>query len=165
MEQYALYIALKSIVQAIDSSFAYSFNDMDSNKGNVASITIKGGEASNYRTLAKGQYFNHNSRPQFLMQADLNEDSLQNMLSVNSKIIKTLMLASNTFIDVSSKLGITTAGDIVKVTTANQTSLRGLTVVILQVDISGDPVYVGKSEQGRPRYSINMRIKYGIGGN
>ena len=58
MEQYVLYLILKEMVKNLDTSFKYTFNDMDSNSDYSVGIYIKGAEPSEYRSLKDGKYFN-----------------------------------------------------------------------------------------------------------
>lgn len=163
MEQYVLYLVLKEIAKQLDSNFDYSFNDMDSNADNVCGIYIKGAEPSQYRTLSKGEYFNIVNRVQFLIQGGLDNNSLMNSLRLGSNLKDTLIRASNRYIIAPSKIGKDGDGQIV-IATDGQT-LESLTVVLTKVDLLSDLVNIGKSEQGRPRYSINFRINYELGGN
>lgn len=163
MEQYVLYLVLKEIAKQLDSNFDYSFNDMDSNADNVCGIYIKGAEPSQYRTLSDGEYYNIINRVQFLIQGGLDNDSLMNSLRLGSNLKDTLIRASNRYIDAPSKIGKDGDGQIVPAT--DEETLECLTVVLTKVDLLSDLVNIGKSEQGRPRYSINFRINYELGGN
>lgn len=163
MEQYVLYLVLKEIAKELNSNFEYSFNDMDSNADNVCGIYIKGAEPSQYRTLSDGKYYNIINRVQFLIQGGLDNDSLMNSLRLGSNLKDALIRASNKYIIAPSKIGIDGDGQIV-IATDGQT-LESLTVVLTKVDLLSDLVNIGKSEQGRPRYSINFRINYELGGN
>lgn len=163
MEQYVLYLVLKDMIKDFNSNFKYSFNDMDSNEDNVCGIYIKGAEPSEYRTLSDGEYYNIINRVQFLIQGGLDNDSLMNCMRLGSKIKETLIRASNRYIIAPSKIGKDGDGQIV-IATDGQT-LECLTVVLTKVDMMSDLVNIGKSEQGRPRYSINFRINYELGGN
>lgn len=163
MEQYVLYLVLKEIAKQLDSNFKYSFNDMDSNADNVCGIYIKGAEPSQYRALSGGEYYNIINRVQFLIQGGLDNNSLMNSLRLGSNLKDTLIRASNRYIIAPSKIGKDEDGQIV-IATDGQT-LESLTVVLTKVDLLSDLVNIGKSEQGRPRYSINFRINYELGGN
>lgn len=163
MEQYVLYLVLKEIAKELNSNFEYSFNDMDSNKDNVAGIYIKGAEPSQYRTLKDGVYYNIINRVQFLIQGGLDNNSLMNSLRLGSNLKETLIRASNRYIIAPSKIGVDEDGQI-KIQEDGET-LQGLTVVLTKVDLMSDLVSLGKSEQGRPRYSINFKINYELGGN
>lgn len=163
MEQYVLYLVLKELVKEFNSQFKYSFNDMDSNADNVAGIYIKGAEPSQYRTLSDGQYYNIINRVQFLIQGGLDNDSLMNCLRLGSNLKDALISASNRYIIAPSKIGCNEDGQIV-ITEDGQT-LQSITVVLTKVDLLSDLVSLGKSEQGKPRYSINFKINYELGGN
>ena len=163
MEQYVLYLVLKEIAKELDSGFGYSFNDMDSNADNVSGIYIKGAEPSQYRTIGSGEYFNIVNRVQFLIQGGLDNDSLMRCLNLGSKLKDTLIRTSNRYIIAPSKIGKDVNGQIV-IAKEGQT-LESLTVVLTKVDLLSDLVSLGKSEQGRPRYSINFKINYELGGN
>ena len=163
MKQYVLYLVLKEIAKELDSGFGYSFNDMDSNADNVSGIYIKGAEPSQYRTIGSGEYFNIVNRVQFLIQGGLDNDSLMRCLNLGSKLKDTLIRTSNRYIIAPSKIGKDVNGQIV-IATEGQT-LESLTVVLTKVDLLSDLVSLGKSEQGRPRYSINFKINYELGGN
>ena len=173
MEQYVLYLVLKEIAKQLDSNFNYSFSDMDSNADNVCGIYIKGAEPSEYRTLSDGEYYNIINRVQFLIQGGLDNDSLMNSLRLGSNIKDTLIRASNRYITAPSKIGkdgdgkivITTDGNEETVTDGDEETLESITVMLTKVDLLSGLVNIGKSEQGRPRYSINFRINYELGGN
>jgi len=183
MEQYVLYLVLKEIAKQLDSNFNYSFSDMDSNADNVCGIYIKGAEPSEYRTLSDGEYYNIINRVQFLIQGGLDNDSLMNSLRLGSNIKDTLIRASNRYITAPSKIGKDGDGKIVittdgneetvtdtdgneeTVTDGDEETLESITVMLTKVDLLSGLVNIGKSEQGRPRYSINFRINYELGGN
>lgn len=163
MEQYVLYLILKEIAKELDNGFKYSFNDMDSNADNVTGIYIKGAEPSQYRTLSNGEYFNIINRVQFLIQGGLDNDSLMRCLNLGSNLKNTLIRASNRYIIAPSKVRKDENGQIVLI--KDEQTAEGLKVVLTKVDMLSDLVNLGKSEQGRPRYSINFRINYELGGN
>ena len=163
MEQYVLYLILKEIAKQLDSNFNYSFNDMDSNADNVCGIYIKGAEPSQYRTISDGEYYNIINRVQFFIQGGLDNNSLMNCLKLGSNLKDTLIRSSNRYIVAPSKIGKDGDGKIV-IATDGQT-LDSLTVVLAKVDMLSDLVNIGKSEQGRPRSSINFRMNYELGGN
>lgn len=173
MKQYVLYLILKEICKTLNSNFKYSFNDMDSNAADVVGIYIKGGETSNIRTLAKGEYFNSINRVQFFMQGDISKDSLMSLLQFGSDIKNSLITMSNSFTqapkglksDGSYGIGLDVNGNIVLEDKFNTTELTPLVLKISKVDMVGDLNSLGKSEQGRPRYSINFKITYEVGGN
>lgn len=164
MEQFALYLVLKELCKEMDTSYKYSFNDMDSNADNVVGIYIKGAEPSEYRTVANGEYHNIINRVQFLIQGGICADSLMNSLRLGSNIKHTLIKTFNKYIIVPSKLGINTNGEIKVVGETEGEVLESFSIVLTKVDMLSDLVNIGKSEQGRPRYSINFKIKYEIGG-
>lgn len=162
MEQYVLYLILKELAKELDNNFKYSFNDMDSNADNVCGIYIKGAEPSQYRTLKEGVYCNTVNRVQFLIQGGLDNNSLMSSLSLGSKLKDALIRASNRYIIAPPEVGYDEEGNIVKAKTGE--ILNRITVVLTKVDMLSDLVNIGKSEQGRPRYSINFKIYYELGG-
>lgn len=164
MEQYALYLALKLICQGINSTYRYTFNDMDFNKSNVCGIYIKGGEPSEYREIATGVYYNYSARVQFLIQGGLGNDSLMELLKLAGNIRNTLIQASNKVYNAAGQVKL----------------VDGAVLYDKDGDIEGEDVYVrlslvalmgetdfkGKSSQGLPIYSLNLRVYYSIeGGN
>ncbi len=162
MEQYVLYLILKEMVKNLDPSFKYTFNDMDSNSDDSVGIYIKGAEPSEYRSLKDGKYFNSVNRVQFLVQGGLDNSSLLKSLKLCSKIKGTLISINNKYIQAPPKVGYNNDGEIVIL--GDEQDLEPINVVITKVDLLSDILYLGKSKQGRPRYSINFKITYEIGG-
>jgi len=160
LEQYVLYLVLKDIVNSINDTFKTSFNDMDSNKDNVVGIYIKGSEPSKYRSLADGRYLNIVNRVQFLIQGGLDKNSLMNSLKLASKIRKSLITTCNATIEAPSQIAIRDDEIIVD----NDNTESSVEVIITKFDILGDVTSLGKSEQGKPRYSINFRVNYTVRG-
>lgn len=165
MEQYALYLILRDIVASTGCMFKCSFNDMNSNADNVTGIYIKGAEPSSYRTLGDGEYYNIINRVQFLIQGGLDNSSLMSCLRLGSDLKNTLIKSSNKIINATDKIGLDGDSRIILSSdvTAGQ-KLTSIKVILAKVDMLSDLVNIGKSEQGRPRYSINFRIHYEIGG-
>jgi hypothetical protein len=97
------------------------------------------------------------------VQAGDDDDSYMNMLSFASRIRDALIIASNTYITVPSKIGIDSGGNIVK--HKDGLILSEVVVMISKIDKLGDPVSLGKSGQDKAKYSINLTINYGLGGN
>lgn len=164
MEQYALYLVLKKILNEISEVFRVSFNDMDFNKGNVCGIYIKAGEPSEYRLLGSGDYLNHSARVQFLFQGSLNNQTLFTMLDAASKLRETLCRSCNRTIVAPPNIRwvdgeLAVVNDDVPVEEGEE-----VTVTISLIALLGEVDFKGKSEQGIPRYSLNFKIYYSIGG-
>lgn len=164
MEQYALYLALKEMLLSISQDFKISFNDMDINKGNVCGIYIKAGEPSEYRTISQGHYMNHSARVQFMFQGDNSNDSLFDVLRVASKLKDSLIISSNTTKSTPKTIRWID-GELAVVNGDSEiTDDEVVTVLMSLVTMLGEVDFKGKSEQGLPRYSLNFKIYYSIGG-
>lgn len=159
MEQFALYLFLKSIVNSIDDSIKCTFNDMDFNKPNSCGIYIKGSEQSSYRDIATGHYFNYGARVQFLLQGANSEDSLFNILNVASKIRDTLVLSCNKLYDIDTKVHMMQDGTII---IDNESTEDNISVRIILIHLLGEVDFKGKTTQGLPKYSINFKILYNV---
>lgn len=87
VEQFALFLGFKSIIQELGLSFgSITFNDMNSNKSNVAGVFIRGDAPSEYRDVATGEYYNLAARVQFLMNGSIEKSGLMKLLSDASKL-------------------------------------------------------------------------------
>lgn len=159
MEQYILYLALKEIVNSLNNNFKCSFNDMDSNKDNVVGIYIKGAEPSTYRTLKDGKYYNTINRVQFLIQGGLDNNSLLNCLNLSTMIKESLPATYNLYKNIAVKERDS------KILNINIKDNNVVNLLIIKIDLMSDIISLGKSEQGRPRYSINFKVTYNLGGN
>lgn len=164
MEQYALYLALKNIIMEMMEGFKCSFNDMDSNASNVVGIYVKGGEPSIYRELGTGVYINSVARVQFLVQGGQTNDSLMSVLELMDKLKKAMSKAFNRIEDVSSQLTI--VDGVLMRKTPDSSDDFPVEVMILSTKLLGEADFLGKSGQGLPRYSLNIKFEYNIkGGN
>lgn len=164
MEQYALYLALKSIIVGLGGNYKYSFNDMDLNGKNVAGIFIKGAEPSEYRAVASGKYYNYSSRVQILIQGDNNNSSLMDMLGHISKVRETLIVASNGIYNTTPQIKWIDG----EIQYNSDGTLQGDDVYVRlnKVDLLGEVDFKGKTGQGLPKYSLNLKVYYSIqGGN
>lgn len=146
MEQYALYLVIKDLCKSLTDKFVFSFNDMDFNKENVAGIYIRGSTPSSYRSLMSGSYYNKSCRMQILLQGGLSGNSIIEMLKLSSNIREALVVLSNKRFDIPDN---SFAGYI-----------KGGSILITLIKLLGDVSFVGKSEQGLPRYSLNFKIDY-----
>lgn len=158
MEQYALYLVMKSKVSEIDNSIKCSFNDMNSNKADVCGIYIKGGETPKYRELASGKYYNYSARVQFLLQGGNNKDSLMDIMSIASCLRNTLICDSNLVEDVNEQVKWVDGKCVYD--PANTLGGSDIQVTLCKVSLLGEVDFKGKTGQGLPKYSINFRIEY-----
>lgn len=157
MEQYVLYLVLKNLVKKLNNEFKYSFNDMNSNGDNVAGVYVKGAEPSEYRALGDAHYFNIINRVQFLIQGSLDKNSLMGCLNLGSDIKKALINTYNVYITAPSEIGY---DDSKNITIDSKKITSTIDVMITKIDMLSDLVSLGKSEQGKPRYSINFKVYY-----
>lgn len=156
MEQYILYLYLKSVLKSINDVFKCSFNDMDMNKGNVCGIYIKGGEPSEYRDLASGNYINNTARIQFLLQGSDSTQSLFDVLDAVSKLKKALVISSNTVYNLSES-------DIENLNSKlSSTKYEGVKLFINLTRLLGEVDFKGKTSQSLPRYSLNLHTYYSV---
>lgn len=146
MEQYALYLVIKDLCKSLTDKFVFSFNDMDFNRENVAGIYIRGSTPSSYRSLMSGSYYNKSCRVQIILQGGLSGNSIIEMLKLSSNIREALVVLSNKRFDIPDN---PFAG-----------SIKGGSILITLIKLLGDVSFVGKSEQGLPRYSLNFKIDY-----
>ena len=161
MEQYALYLVIKEIAQQINNKIKYTFNDMDSNKGNVCGIYIKVAEPSEYRGISDGKYFNNIVRVQLLIQSDLSTNSYFECFECLSSVRDAIIGTYNVYRDVSpTKVGFSEGGELKYNDGTEQ--LKPAKVIITNANLLSDIINVGKSEQGKQRFSINIKVSYKI---
>ena len=158
MEQYALYLVMKSKLSEIDNTIKASFNDMDSNKGNVCGIYVKSGGTPRNREIATGKYFNYTARVQFLLQGDNSKESLMNMMNIASCLRNTLICDSNLVKDVNEQVKWVDGKCVYDPT--NKLGGSDIQVTLCKVSLLGEVDFKGKTGQGLPKYSINFRIEY-----
>lgn len=159
MEQYALYLVMKQQLLNIDSSFKCSFNDMDSNRPNSVGIYVKSGGTPRRREISTGSYYNYMARVQFDILGDNSKTSLMNVLSLASRLRNTLQNSSNKVFYVQDEQIKWVNGAIVY---DPDGSLVGsdIEVILCKVALLGEVDSKGKTGQGLPRYSLNIRAEY-----
>jgi hypothetical protein len=156
MEQRALFLALKQICEGLPGQvFKLFYNDMDGNKGFNCGIYVSGERAGQYRDLNTGQYINRFARVQFLAQGDDSHNGnletsafcgyLRNVLS--GTVSKSFMVLGLAF-DAGGFLIQDVDGSVV--------------VEIIKTDVTQDVVPLGKTSQGKARYSLNALITYTV---
>lgn len=143
MEQYALFLALKELLKGWQGqTFSFGFNDMDINGDFDCGIYIRGDKAGEYRDLT-GRYINRVARVQFLTQSDLSADG---------------NIATSAFTGFIRNLLPLTIHETITVTYKETT----YEVTIIKANIINDIIPLGRSEQGRARYSLNASITYSV---
>ena len=165
LEQYALYLVLKDIINKLGYGFEISFNDYDINGDNIVGITCKDGNTPKYRELSTGKYYGCTNRVQFIIQSGITKSSLINTLNLisNIKEILTSNIINNKYI-VSSLRYID--GKIIENT--NDKSGEDVYVWVTKIHlIGGGNDFKGKTSQTRSIYAINTMFEYyvQIGGN
>lgn len=166
MEQYALYLMLKDVINKLGYNYKISFNDYDINSDDVIGILFKSGNNPKYRELSTGKYYGYANRVQILIQSGYSKDSLFKLLNTISDIrnvltsdinnieyrIDSLKYIDNTIVD-NSDNSYSTGDDVV--------------VGITSTHMIGDVDFKLKDGQNRSVYSLNLMINYYIklGGN
>lgn len=162
MEQYALYLVLKDIINELGIEQSITFNDMDDNGHNCIGIYVKGDIPTSYRNISTGNYYNYSARVQVLMNGDLSNDGLMGLLSNASLIRDKLVTMNNTVHECSDKVTILDGSLVYN--RLDDVNGIGVVVRLSTVSLLGEVRFEGKNSQGLPRYSINFKIYYSIGG-
>lgn len=163
MHQFGLYLFLKTLLQALNPALAVTFNDMDSNGDNHCGIYVKG-DAPEVRTLGDLSYSNSVARVQLLQVCALDNNSLMTAQSVLSAFLDQVCSIANEAFELDiSKIGIGPTGKVI--CADGVTTLSPAYLTIVQADALSDVLFIGKTEQGKPQLSLNLRIIYGVGGN
>lgn len=164
LEQYALYLVLKDIINKLGYGFEISFNDYDINGDNIVGITFKSGNNPKYRELSTGKYYGYTNRVQFTIQSGNTKSSLLNTLNLIGDIreVLTSSIINNKYI-VSSLRCID--GKITEDIDGN--SGEEVYVWVTNVHLIGGADFKGKTSQTRSIYTINTMFEYyvQIGGN
>ena len=155
MEQYILYLVIKSLILSIDNSYTITFNDRNENGADTVAVYIRGGEVSMYRELSTGDYFNIGARVQILIQSDDTKSSLIKMLGLATKLKKGLVRTNNK--EFQNIDGLT---DLMSAPFDCQAS--NLILGISDVKLLGEVNFSGKNTQGKPKYDINFNFDYYI---
>lgn len=144
MEQYALFLTLKELLKDWQGQqFTFGFNDMNLNADFDCGVYIRGDKPGEYRDLTTGAYVNRVARVQFFTQSDLSAEG---------------NIATSTFTGFIRNLLPLTIHETVTVTYKEQF----YEVTIIKASIINDVIPLGKSEQGRARYSLNAQITYTV---
>lgn len=152
MEQYYIYLLLKQLVKEMDDRYTITFNDMDFNKPFSIGIYVKQAEPSDYREVKTGKYWNIKSRVQFVMQGpNTGNMSLFSLLELASKIKGKLVTYCNSVWELDNPIKDFIPTDKVE-------------LAISLTELLGDVDFKGKTAQGLPKYSLNFKIYYQIGG-
>jgi hypothetical protein len=164
MHQFGLYLWLKAVLQELNPALTITFNDMDSNGNNSVGIYVKG-DAPEVRTLGNMSYTNSVARVQLLQVCALNNTSLMQAQSVLSEFQdQVCSTASEAFELDTSKIGVGPTGKVVYADGSSTLSPAYLTII--EADAISDLLFIGKTEQGKPQISLNLRIIYSVqGGN
>lgn len=164
MHQFGLYLFIKTLLQALNPALAISYNDMDSNGNNCCGVYIKG-DAPEVRHLADLSYSNSVARVQLLQVCALDNNSLMTAQEVLSEFQSIMCFYANDTIKLDiSKIGIDPTTN--KVVYADgTTTLSPAYLTIVRADVLSDVLYIGKTEQGKPQLSLNLKIFYTVGGN
>lgn len=156
MEQYALYLALKMILQQWQGqAFTFGFNDMDANADFDCGIYVSGEAPGTARDM-QGNYYNRLARVQFLAQSDLSHEGNLATAGFMGFIRNTLPTTLNKTCTVTG-VGIDSVTGFVV-----QDPEGSLSVGIVVCDIAHDTIPLGKNSQGRQRYSLNALVTYTI---
>lgn len=160
MEQYALYLVIKKLINELGYNFKVSFNDFDTNADEVIGIYVRGGNTPEYRELSTGKYYNFSSRIQILIQSGLSKNSLLKCLDLSSKIREVLTSDSNNIISQVDTLKCIDG----KIIEDKNNTLVGETVDlgISKSKLIGDIGIKDKTPQNRSIYSINLLFDYFI---
>lgn len=152
MEQFYIYLVIKQIIQSIDDRYTITFNDMDFNKPLSVGVYIKQAEPSDYRDIRTGNYWNIKSRVQILFQGpNTGNQSLFSLMALASKIKQKISTSCNTRFEVENPV-------------IDFISTEKVQVMFSLTELLGDVDFKGKTAQGIPRYSLNFKIYYQIGG-
>ena len=160
MEQYVLYLLFKDILKddLEDLGFSISFNDIDIKKNKTVGCYVRGGQVSRYRDLGSGAYINVNNRVSFRANCGLTKDELMDGLSLLNNI-KYKVIKLNNKILTLDQLPVRIEDD-------EFVKCEGLTgscrIVISNVSLLSDILYLGKTEQGISRYTLNINVVYKI---
>lgn len=160
MEEDALYLVIKQLINSIDSGFKVRHNNLIMTEKNSVRVTITSGYDSGKRSLSDGHYYNRGSRVQVLVQSGDDLSSLHRAKYLVSKLIDTLSMASNKQYIIQSSLAWEDNELVYKegVTDSN------VKVNILKSDKIGSVTFEGKTSERLQRYSINFNIQYSVGG-
>lgn len=161
MEQYALYLSLRYLINSLNANYKTSFNDMDLNKGGVVGVYIRGAEPSDYRDLASGEYYNYSARVQLLFQCENNQDKLLEMLGLISKVRSALVRASNS---INPTLPVIRYLEREIIKGQPETQEQEIKVRYNLTRLLGEVEFKGKTGQGLSMYSLNIKIFYNIEG-
>lgn len=160
MEQYVLYLLFKEILKddLLDLGFSISFNDIDIKKNKTVGCYVRGGQVSRYRELSSGSYINVNNRVSFRTNCGLTKDELMDGLSLLNNIKYKVIKLNNKILTLSSLPVRIVDGEFVE--------CEGLTgsckIVISNISLLSDILFLGKTEQGISRYTLNINVVYKI---
>ena len=162
MEQYALYLVIKEIIDNLGYNFKTSFNDYDINGDNVIGIIFKGGTNPQYRELSTGKYYGYTNRVQLIIQSGYTKASLLNTLSILKNIRD--ILTSGIINKVYRAGSMRNSGGrlFINDNSGNDNSGNEVYVWITRTHLIGDVEFKSKSSQTRSIYSINMMFEYFI---
>lgn len=159
MEQYIVFLWIKSLLKSLNSGIAVSYNDMDFNASNVCGVYIKGADVTRYRELATSKYMNLTCRAEIVIQGGLTSDSLFNCLDLLDKFRSTAVLACNTLIYVPEVIYVN--GGLSLASGAEEDG-SAVYLFISKASLLSDINFLGKNTQGKPMYSLNLKIDFKI---
>jgi hypothetical protein len=160
MEQYVLYLLFKDILKddLLDLGFSISFNDIDIKKNKAVGCYVRGGQVSRYRELSSGSYINVNNRVSFRANCGLTKDELMDGLSLLNNIKYKVIKLNNKILTLDSLP--------VRIVNGEFVECEGLTgsckIVISNISLLSDILFLGKTEQGISRYTLNINVVYKI---
>ena len=162
MEQYALYQALKKFLSDLINNYSVTFNDMNELKDNSIGVYVSAPEVSNKRELATGKYDNIINRVQFLLMGDLTQGGLIRLLQTASGIRDRLIIQNNQPLPVPPIVQFNTSTNKIEIVQSQSDTHSDISIMLTKVTATSDLVFLGKTSQGRPLYSMNFRMAYGV---
>lgn len=142
MEQYILYLAIKYIIESINSDYSIKYNDIDKLKNNSIGIYIKSGIVPNYRTLSDAEYSNNISRVQILFQFNNEAANILQALSDIQKVKNTLDTTFNLYY--------------------NTDNPEYNNILIIKTNNLGGIDYLGKNNQDLNKYTLNYEVTFNL---
>lgn len=158
-EHYVLYKLFKHLVPS--EGFNIMYNDMKLLEPNEGGFYIKGNQVSEYRDLETGL------RKEKIANVTINvsgEDTRSSNLKLSSwldTIVYILSQEHNMIYYVVDGINADGEDDCTIYDTEQENSYY---ISIRQVDNLSDPIPLGKDKMNIPRYSLNLKIYYNVGG-
>lgn len=164
MERYALFLVMKDIVKEIDANIKCSKDDMDFNAPGSCGIYFRNGGVSNYRELATGEYYNYKANVEFVMTSGNDKQSLMNLMSNISRLRNTLQKYCNVVVENGSIEQLKWVDDVgIVYDPNNEKGGVDIIVNIAKTTLMSDVSFIGKTQQGLPKYTLDVRCDFSIG--